>query len=1169
MNESACGDIGYEWEDQNCTEVEECTTGCCCDNTGGWSFIAQASCDEESDDTSKFVPANEDDDCITACSDSEETYTIDVVVEGPDGSPLAGVNVTLDVPSIKKETGPDGTLTFNDVEPGGKILKADNGTCTQTEHPYVNQDLDYTITLNCTAGGGEDACTPDWECGYDDDTECGRRYDYCNDASDCTDYSYQDYYEEVHGETKPLPFNPCPVTPDTCNDDGTLDEGEACDGDEYRDGKDACEDYGYDGGDLSCNDCRVDLSGCDACPQSDPDYCTETQCNECEVCEDVCGQTECLETSPEIQSIRYPEETDEAIVTWTFDQECYDAIRSFTIRIEDDSEPYKDIVIPNTDNDVFTGGATSTFSYDEISGLDEDTNYCYTVEASLQENGQEDTTTSDEECSKTGDEECMQPHPDEFCIGDVRNRCDDHNNLDPFKDCAEENQLCFGPDAQEKTACSDKTVCQLCNGLFGMYGYLTPQGRTFEVPFLRPDADETLSTDCDDYRIYPQGGDDLPACRDDRTRTATDELDTCGNVHTCYDYTTKGSCTDNQCNKEGLENCEWQPFPEESDELGLGVCKPAEGAPACSRCNEDDHVLPACTEQLCGLYATGTNPDEKCYYSGDGSGGACLSKAEASCESYNNKQDCTGSQTYELNITYSTEEGYESKPVGGTHERTSLTEDPFAFGVCEWDQEEQSCVKNADHYEETDCTPKTRRSYPDCVRDTEQPETHVDFLTPSDQPWNLEHPVYSAHNLFTFRASDNLFPQKEIDTYISYNETGHDYPDLEADNFENAYAQDLDGTYNLAYYSKDASQNLEEVQTHTVTFDNTPPELESIGNETTPYLIAEDEWRTNLTITYTVKEPHGPITCEGRLYSDGQTDLGGDRTYHASQASGSVEFTQDYHQLPDSTYTFKLTCTDHESLNNSETYTHDITIEADKSITDPQPHREVYPGDTTNVTISIETPRKQAECRFSKQHDEPATQETGAEEFTTEDGHHHEYTLEDLEPGLYYYHTGCEFEDGKVTEGNGGDMILFSIDDTPPATTLWDDYHDEPFGPSYWNDTRQLSLAAEDKDPSLQLQTVDGEVLWDGNAGETTTHYCFNYNPQPGSCEFEAYEEPFRLTADDRPGTHIHFYSQDRHGNEEEENVESLWLRDLQVYLQGVEICTSEGECFYPQTQPE
>jgi len=160
---------------------------------------------------------------------------------------------------------------------------------------------------------------------------------------------------------------------------------------------------------------------------------------------------------------------------------------------------------------------------------------------------------------------------------------------------------------------------------------------------------------------------------------------------------------------------------------------------------------------------------------------------------------------------------------------------------------------------------------------------------------------------------------------------------------------------------------------------------------------------------------------------------------------------------------------------------------------------------------------------------------------------------------LYHYYVGCRFDDGRVTEGNAADEFFFSVDASAPSTSLVFSSSLEDYEPTEWKDELSLSFVVKNNDPLLVWEMLSGGTFFDGNNPLVETYYSLD-----GGQSYSLWDgAPIVLHPDDISSSPkaIYYYSVDGFGNREEVHRTNLALRDLEVRLRGVELCTSQNDC--------
>ncbi len=1171
LTQELCEEGFGTWDEAECVDLEVaggvCEKGCCCLDNKAYGDdpqqqIAQYACFAPA----IFSPFEEGKTCVEICGETQATtyYALTGTVLYEDGgSAVDDAEVTLSKRTgvftqrvattagdglfsfVNLESAPDYRVTVLATNPAGQNCQGASDTDIT-----LTTDVDVIIELTCTDDPIIPPCIPDWYCSYTTSPECGRPYDECVDNLAC-------------GIPYPGTFPEGPSCGSaTCN--GALEPGELCDGTEFP-GTNSCSAYGnYNAGTVTCPDCYPDTSGCTNCPPDpNPNSCSTTQCEQCPNCASnaMCTTTEeCNDVLPVFtgDSPQHVPEEPTLVLYWTYATNCAHEVNGITItRTADDGEP-NILVYESYQNDLNDG----SLSYRD-EGLTAGVRYCYEVSMLVEQDGNiEPKTTTTSYCAPLGDEECLEEHAEELCVlaGDCpadvtcvegdswRARCDNTNqrilltgNDGPFF-CG--TNACLGPSNNGKTVCANTEVCDSCSGLYGMYSYLNFDSATsFDVNFVEFPGEDPLPADCYDF-VNP---DEQPLCFSANKQTIVDTLNKCDLVSSCYDYTSSVECASDPCEQIQGYNCQWEPFATTlGQQTGLGVCVPqVAGRQECDRCDKDNGILPACTGDLCDAYSarddTGLLDGGRCYYAL--SSGTCGSETDMGCEGYNDEPDCIGVEANEQNVSVVVEYDDNDLRVSGSNTKTP-SHDLFNFGACMWVGGAKPCVKNTDNYLDkflrTDCAAFTESAdIKRCQSDFEPPRTIIQLVNETNQPFSANYPAYSTKNLvFDHSAIDNEYEPSTLQTFYILRARGATgYPSRTYEELTTASFPPVVALFEIAYFSQDPALNLEPIRTTPIILDTLPPYL-TITDEKAPFLYAEDDYRTNVTVTWSVTEDHGPVECTRllarQIEQDGTfiNDPVDEEVITIQSALSPQTFVETFNYLEDGKYVVALTCNDNPFLNNEQETLLDIELNADQSITNPFPYKGKF-SQAQDLTISIETDRP-AQCYY--------TDQTSRDVATTDDAFtqstdklRHTAQVTGLGQGVQVYAVACEFEHrpGTLKQGSEADKILFSIDMTAPSTELINTITGEAYGDNEpWADSVQLGLNCTDNNPNLWAGTS-----WDGNFGPATVHYCIS-DEETSNCE--PYEEvdalpipTVRFDKSDSIGKHLYYYCVDQGGNQE------------------------------------
>ena len=668
------------------------------------------------------------------------------------------------------------------------------------------------------------------------------------------------------------------------------------------------------------------------------------------------------------------------------------------------------------------------------------TRFCYSIKT-YSEEGQSETEPV---CVMSGDSYCIEEERQgNFCDSNSVANCvyqqPDMNHLNIVESCSSDKfcQLKEDESGEVITQCVSAGPCQECNSLYELYG-TTQAGLLQQITY-----DNNPNLVCQQLV-------NIGVCGPDKTVTSVDKLSDCSVVNSCYDYKRKDACNSNPCNKFNSDvdtgnsyGCEWEPV---ADSFGLGICKPVDFSKQdCTRCY-DNPVFPYCDETICEAHG-------ECYYNPENGGSpSCTSSLGMSCRDYANEVDCINGQNYSMNYT--------------DNSVISYSNDKFEMGKCKWDGTYLgNCYRDADDSsdtlplnEEKDCPSVEGGRDLNCELDFENPVTNVNI---SDGQW--------LGGSFTARlgAGDSNYPSCELETYYCNSSVTDgcaskdefELVDSGCPNYnpvirvEGLTTNSNKEDYFIKYYSKDPAENYEVIKTTSFYIDGKMPELENFEYDYNSYQTGDDEWRSDLNISLGFDEN---VTCNMNLTNNGEIVTS---SYNNDVSDVRSEiFNLKYYSLADSNnYNLNLDCKDdrgNPSVNESVR----MTIEGDKSITNPQPNQLI----TTEqeVTISVET-ANDATCRFSTETTDYHSMEGEIWNpdqrkyqgiFLNDNNKYHFRTLTfDVGSSVFRFYTACNITYwnassnsyySEITEGNDGDVIWLSIDRVAPLTFL-----------SYYNNT--------------------------------------------------------------------------------------------------------------------
>lgn len=698
--------------------------------------------------------------------------------------------------------------------------------------------------------------------------------------------------------------------------------------------------------------------------------------------------------------------------------------------------------------------------------------------------------------------------------------------------------------------CNQAGACELCNGLFGLFASQNLPSQ------IVGETETTLVSNCKNFEFNPKNKHDTPEtdqkiglCYEDKAeKTPFTFYNTCKQVQDCYDYKTEETCSNDPCFKfttvndtEIHNNCEWRYSDKQ---LGIGVCAPTiEEKEDCRKC-DNESPLGFCNEDLCSLYGNQT-----CYFkekrthnvSSEDSRdewlfdqntklrliehskgpfiSTCMNKKDMACIFYQTKEDCVGSREMHVDVVYDNDTG-NGRRIAGTNNQTNTSDDLFGFGDCKWIDNgvDYGCYKDSDDYY-TNQTPESfsddcfdsnpNNKNIDCFRDVTPPTTNLSLRPVVEQEQYLDHtrenylPVYGINELanITFTASDNLYSQEHIKTFVSLVPQsckaagcylGVNCTDCETKakaescmklncpvyplyNIED-YAPNgnqfkllnktLSQEYLLLYYSEDEAKNLEVVKNKSIFVDVTGPELKNFTYDVKSKNEYGDIYSTNLTINFSISEPS---FCDAwltpQLYPEQK--IGGQEVHNLGK-----QFTAFYRYLPDANYHFHIFC--HDDYENDLIKVKNIQVEGNTAITNPKPKGKIF-ASTKGIILSIETTNN-ASCRFDSK---KTPYNESKFDFETTGGTNHSYSptfLNSTESKPYTFYTSCKFENGSITEMLDGDVISFTIDHLAPKVNVLartsdnEDFKEYNAAGSNWTKKREFKLICDDYDPKIPIE---------------------------------------------------------------------------------------------------
>jgi hypothetical protein len=429
----------------------------------------------------------------------------------------------------------------------------------------------------------------------------------------------------------------------------------------------------------------------------------------------------------------------------------------------------------------------------------------------------------------TGNPICINPHTTEFCMNNNRYRCLPDNTLFQIQDCG--TGYCTLTDYSQGrvTRCSNQSVCDFCNGLYGMFAniaglHVTVQGVSdFSPRYCKINGNAPVVEEC----YY------------DRTQSLFNAFNYCSNVSSCFNYKSKEACENWDTNCGGKTNaCVWNYTQASKPELG-GICRRLQQQNGdCELCDskEFNWISPGCTPEICKLFG-------KCYYIGKGSwrgiNASCSDQKLMTCSDYNDSRKCLGSpaQAVQVNAIYNASTNMR---INGTHQFTP-SNDNLELGKCFWydfnlGHGEGVCLRDADGLRVVSYGAATGW---DCA--SNDIVCNSDFTSPVTtilpRTGCYAGGFYGEDAKISYVASDDRYFQNNLSTYFCLTPEGSTcYPSNLGSNGTYSQTMIASGIYSLFYYSQDPAKNLEVVKNTTIEVDAIPPTFR-ITNPTEACLI--------------------------------------------------------------------------------------------------------------------------------------------------------------------------------------------------------------------------------------------------------------------------------------------------------------------------------------------
>lgn len=769
------------------------------------------------------------------------------------------------------------------------VLNGDNLTCNVTsEYLFIGEDREINFTLDCIPN--QEICEPYWVTG-----EWGPCVPYGNTAVQFREVSDLNDCNTSVNRPASVNISACEgVILNDCGN-GLIDGTERCDinktsEDEIyvlpsggtSESRPKCKDFFpdvYDSGDISCTDtCNYDYSDCEGCG---PICSQPSQCGVCPQCigDPLCGNP-CDTVKPnfldaftdregtrnvhdlyqEIKSdpqkysgydygVHYFEGTNDVMIEWNYNDSCKNTIMGYKLSICEED--------PDNPNFCKSGGENHEFVIEGVdmgqehfkmsNVLQKNTSYCYNVcavginKATLCAANESEKLV----CFKTGDEYCMTPHePGLNCefvtVGEGEEHYVPHgcvysdyaytNLSDGIQEC-NSGTTCVETNYNPSNglygaSCHATAECDYCNGIFGLYG-------GYDLNTLIDGNSQKCSNLLYEQGNSPPGENSVVGlCYKDASLSPEPVYKACGEVHSCYDYTSKDACENDYCyaftNSSLYNDCQWKYLDEET---GIGVCSPKTDELQNCRACDTNSPLGFCDEDICSLYGDCYYKDElnhgvyempyRPFYDTDIQASSleenyleylkpyttpkthptCLNKNEMSCYMYENEEDCTGGINLSIDIVHNPNlfntSNFNNTILYGTNKILNSSNDTYHFGDCEWNPEQTTiykntfgCQKNSDGVynfksapnknsnKQDDCVDfglENNVDYSKCFQDNTPPETTL-ILRPGEEQEQYKGesgdylPVYGRYEIanMDYSTTDNIWDSTDIDTRVSF-----------------------------------------------------------------------------------------------------------------------------------------------------------------------------------------------------------------------------------------------------------------------------------------------------------------------------------------------------------------------------------------------------------------
>jgi hypothetical protein len=1108
-NDTKCAEFQGVYNDTaSCSELDVCTQQvCCCGKVvaeeGFSDPVSLALCGVPLSDPSAMTPVSGKT-CAELCIPAVPATRFNITgkVVDPTSNPLSNIAILNDQGNVLARTNTSGDFYFN-IENGTYTLTAYNLSCENSSQTIeVNDNKDIEFTLNCNLVATYH-CN-DWS-GCNATT--GTKTRQCCAGATCNILSYPIPF---YSATAPLNELAC-IEPSTnyCKD-GTLNNGEECFYDpsgNLPNIKGSCPDITW----CDPNTCKCVLHA--SC--GDGQCLGNETCGSTNYCRTDCGEcpSTCQTRSPSVYVLPVLNENNFK-VDWTFQnsQDC----SPFNFTIERCFGQSCQCPGTNCQFIAQLPGNARTYTDIDITPFYQRTNYTYYIKAQFDPR----TFSVGNGTHEMGNMACIHAASRAFCYDANKaiSNCD-LNNFLSVQNCSNgTTQNYCTVDDLGNLGCMQQPMCNVCNGAYGSFA-----GFLFDLLLPEYGAGQ-ISVTCKELE-------DQHLCYADRTNTTVNMYNSCNSVQSCYDYKSKNACDTDYCAKnDTIGKCEWITYDKESD---IGICRPTDkNLQQCDDCTTFPY---GCLNDACLLFG------DTCYYTEHPPVvvDSCIGTIDPlrpnktstmTCPFYNDFQDCVNATSPARNAS-----------INKATNKLTASHDLFNLSTCKFINTTNVCIKDADDDNINDCRNIANiQELLKCLQDNEAPQTNLQMLNK-----RLDRTLSALR----FNPTDNKYTGADIETFFAFS----GYPSMTITALRNLLATDayfdaIQKPATLAYFSKDKSHNLEEVQTisgltllDSVAFNFTMKKYAF----TNP--LIENMTFHNVNITFSTSRP--VMNCSTKLTNAENPESA---IIAAVKGLGSTfsGFTMPYTGLSSGQYEFFVACDDDVSTAN-DSYSFSLMDVGIASIT---PQGILYGPNQNSVPIELQTDNRGI-CKISQS--TPYYNAMNITMASDATGTVHTYTATDMNDGLHIYYTACSLTSPAAIAQGFGQAAYYVVDKQAPATMLADDATNL----EYLSETQEtLSLRFFCDDTRTNTNDLD---------------YLFITDPDSFGCDYVSYSldngEYKKIYYDDsgtgfisnetlnfnyqlNKGKHtLRYYSVDKGGNRESEKQRDVYLgltRDLNINVE-------------------